>query len=119
MALAPAHGLQLLQAVTCGLVRHDGKEHAADFTLRQLGILLTVYLEPPPHTVHGLAMKLGVSKPAISRALDTMGRQKLVARNRDANDRRKVLVQRTLGGALYVQRLAETISAHAADLAEV
>src|SRR5258707_14550320 len=114
--LKPAHGLQLLHEIICGLVRSDLAERIPDFTLRQLVILLTVYLEPPPHTVRGLAKKLGVSKPVISRALDTMGRHKLLVRRRDVVDRRNVLVQRTLGGALYVERLAVTISAHAAEL---
>ena len=34
--------------------------------------MFTVYLDPPPHTVRGLAAALGVSKPAITRALDTL-----------------------------------------------
>src|SRR5207244_1802239 len=38
-----------------------------DLSQRQLSLLLTVYLTPPPHTVRGLAELLRVSKPAISR----------------------------------------------------
>ena len=30
-----------------------------DLTMRQAAILLTVYLEAPPHTVRGLAERLG------------------------------------------------------------
>jgi len=114
--LEPAHGLQLLHEITWGLVRGDRVERTPDFTLRQLVILLTVYLEPPPHTVRGLAGKLGVTKPVITRALDTMGKHKLLVRRRDVADRRNVLVYRTLGGALYVERLAQAIAAHASAL---
>ena len=39
--------------------------------------------------MRGLAARLGVSKPVITRALDTMGGLKLVARHRDETDRRK------------------------------
>jgi DNA-binding MarR family transcriptional regulator len=114
--LEPAHGLLLFHEIVWGLVRGDRVERTHDLTLRQLVILLTVYLEPPPHTVRGLARKLGVTKPVVSRALDTMGKHKLLARRRDLVDRRNVLVQRTLAGALYVERLAQAISGHASAL---
>jgi DNA-binding MarR family transcriptional regulator len=79
-------------------------------------VLLTVYLEPPPHTVRGLAAKLGVTKPVITRALDTMGRLQLLTRRRDEADRRNVIVQRTVKGALYVERLGDLIVAKAREL---
>ncbi len=63
-------------------------------------MLITIYLDPQPHTVRALAAKLGVTKPVITRALDTMGRHGLVTRKRDPADRRNVLVQRTVNGAL-------------------
>ena len=110
--LRPSQALQLWHQVTLAEVRGPG----ADLTLRQAAILLTVYLEQPPHTVRGLAAKLGVTKPVISRALDTMGVMKLVARQRDPSDRRNVLVRRTLEGALYVERLGDVIIAKAKDL---
>ncbi len=34
-----------------------------DLSIRQMTILLTIYLEAPPHTIRDLAKKLGVSKP--------------------------------------------------------
>ena len=58
-----------------------------DFSLRQLTILFTIYLEDPPHTVRGLAGKLKVTKPVITRALDTMGQRDLLKRRRDEVDR--------------------------------
>ncbi len=110
--LRPSQALRLWHDVTFDLVR-DGEQ---DLSARQLAVLLTVYLEPPPHTVRGLAKKLGVTKPAITRALDTMGRLGLVARRRDEADRRNVLVHRTLEGALSVERLGDAIVARHREL---
>jgi DNA-binding MarR family transcriptional regulator len=70
----------------------------------------------PPHTVRGLAKKLGVTKPVITRALDSMGKLELVARRRDEADRRNVVIQRTVNGALAVERLGDVVAARARDL---
>ena len=83
-----------------------------DLTLRQMTILLTIYLEKPPHTVRGLAVRLDVTKPVITRALDTMGILGLVSRRRDDRDRRSVLVQRTVAGAVYLEKLSDLIISH-------
>ena len=92
------------------------KQDDSGLTLRQLAILLTVYLELPPHTVRGLAERLDVAKPVISRALDTLGRQELILRKRDPSDRRNVLVQRTVKGALFVENLGDIMITHAKQL---
>lgn len=105
--LRPSQALRLWHDVTLALV-HD--EHP-DLSARQVAVLLTVYLEPAPHTVRGLAAKLRVTKPAITRALDTMGRMGLLSRRRDEADRRNVVVQRTLTGALAVEKLGDIIVA--------
>lgn len=112
ITMRPSQSLRLWQQVTLAQV------HAAshDFSMRQLAILLTVYLDPPPHTVRGLAELLGVTKPVITRALDTMGAMKLVSRHRDENDRRNVLVRRTVEGALFVERFGDVIIDKAAEL---
>ena len=106
--LRPSQALRLWHNVILDLVR--GNEQ--DLTTRQMTVLLTVYLEPPPHTVRGLAGKLGVTKPVITRALDTMGRIGLLTRRRDDADRRNVLVHRTLKGSLAVERLGDAVVAH-------
>ena len=80
-----------------------------DLTQRQLTILLTIYLDPPPHTVRGLAARLGVTKPVITRALNAMGAMGLVERRRDERDRRNVLVRRTVEGSLFLEKLSDTI----------
>ena len=105
VALTTAQALTLWHHVALAMVKDD----EPDLSVRQMSILLTIYLEAPPHTVRDLASKLGVTKPVITRALDTMGKLDLVSRRRDEKDRRNVLVQRTVRGALYLERLADTI----------
>lgn len=104
-ALTTAQSLRLWHDVSLAMVKDD----EPDLSVRQMCIVLTIYLEAPPHTVRDLAAKLGVSKPVITRALDSMGKLGLVTRRRDERDRRNVLIQRTVGGALYLERLADTI----------
>jgi DNA-binding MarR family transcriptional regulator len=87
-----------------------------DLSVRQVTILLTIYLHAPPHTVRGLAQKLSVTKPVITRALDSMGKLGLVTRKRDEKDKRNVLVQRTVKGALYLEQLADLIAAKSKGL---
>jgi DNA-binding MarR family transcriptional regulator len=112
VALRTLQALKLWHDVNLTLVR-DGEP---DLSSRQIAILLTIYLEAPPHTIRGLAAKLGVTKPVITRALDTMGKLELVARRRDETDRRNVIVQRTVKGALAVERLGDLVIATARNL---
>lgn len=114
--LKPAQGLNLLHDIALAMVRETRPDGMADFTHRQLAILLTVYLEQPPHTVRGLAQKLGVTKPVITRALDAMGKQAIVARRRDEADKRNVIIQRTVKGALYVEKLGDMVVRKAGEL---
>jgi DNA-binding MarR family transcriptional regulator len=85
------------------------RDEAHDLTMRQMAILLHIYMVPPPHTVRGLAATLGVTKPVVTRALDTMGELGLVERVRDDRDRRNVVIKRTVGGALYLEGLGDLI----------
>ena len=110
--MRPAKALKLWHEATLALV----KNREADLSARQVALLITIYLEPQPHTVRGLAEKLGVTKPVVTRALDSMGRLGLVSRKRDPADRRNVLVQRTVEGALFLERLADLVVATAAGL---
>lgn len=112
ITMRPSQSLRLWQQVTLAEVRADSH----DLTMRQMAILLTIYLDPPPHTVRGLAAMLGVTKPVITRALDTMGAMKLVSRHRDEKDRRNVLVRRTVEGALFVERLGDLVIDKATEL---
>lgn len=110
--LRPSQALKLWQGVALDQAR-DG---LPDLTFRQIAILLTVYLDPPPHTVRGLAARLNVTKPVITRALDTMGAMKLLARHRDEKDKRNVLVRRTVDGALFVERFGDCVIGEASEL---
>ncbi|MDJ0613284.1 MAG: MarR family winged helix-turn-helix transcriptional regulator [Rhizobiaceae bacterium] len=110
--LTSGQALHLWHQVALDLVR-DGKR---DLTQRQVAILLEVYLKPPPHTIRDLASKLQVTKPVITRALDTMGQMGLLSRRRDDADRRNVLVQRTVEGSNYVEQLGELVSSTAGKL---
>ena len=116
ISLKPEQGLDLLHDIALAMVRETKPDGMADFTHRQLAILLTVYLERPPHTVRGLAQKLGVTKPVITRALDAMGKQALIARRRDESDKRNVIIQRTVKGALYVETLGDMVARKAEEL---
>jgi DNA-binding MarR family transcriptional regulator len=110
--LGTAQALKLWHDVNLSQVHND----EADLSSRQVTILLTIYMEAPPHTIRDLAKKLHVSKPVITRALDSMGKLELVSRRRDETDRRNVLVQRTVKGALYLDRLADLIGANSKNL---
>jgi DNA-binding MarR family transcriptional regulator len=100
-----AQALDLLRLVTVDGVRND----SPDLTARQLAVLLTVYVTPGPHTVRGLAAGLNVTKPAITRALDRLGQLDMIKRQRDEENKRSVLVQRTVAGSGYLQTLSAQI----------
>src|SRR6058998_1098973 len=74
-----------------------------DLTNRQMALLMLVYLTPGPHTVRGLARVLGVSKPVVTRALNTLGALGYLRRERDQDDRRNVFVVRTSNGAEFLE----------------
>lgn len=86
-------------------VRQDGP----DLSARQMAILLTVYLQEPPHTVRGLAATLNISKPAVTRALDRLSVLGFVKRRRDEEDKRNVLVQRTVRGSVFLSDFADLV----------
>ncbi|MBB3455272.1 DNA-binding MarR family transcriptional regulator [Rhizobium sp. BK313] len=105
LELSASQALGLWHGVALEQVRRE--DH--DLTLRQMAILLQIYLVPPPHTVRGLAATLRVTKPVITRALDTMGEMGLVDRMRDERDRRNVIIKRTVTGALYLEKLGDLV----------
>ena len=76
---------------------------ASDLTNRQMALLLLVYLTPGPHTVRGLARILGVSKPVVTRALNTLGGLGYLRRERDQDDRRNVFVVQTNDGTNFLE----------------
>ena len=108
--LKAVQALDLWRGAIVESVRRDGP----DLSARQMALLLTVYLTPPPHTVRGLAQTLNVSKPAITRALDRLSELGLIKRKTDDTDRRSVLVQRTVKGSVYLRAFGDLIVTAAA-----
>lgn len=100
-----------------GAIVESVRRDAPDLSARQMALLLTVYLTPPPHTVRGLAQTLNVSKPAITRAVDRLSEYGLVKRKVDDNDRRSVLIQRTVKGSVFLREFGDII-VHAAETVE-
>jgi DNA-binding MarR family transcriptional regulator len=98
--------VDVLRQTIIALVRREGP----DLTARQLGVFLTCYLDDEAQTVRGLAAKLKVSKPAITRALDRLSEFDLVRRKTDPLDRRSVLAQRTATGMAFLRDLKKILA---------
>lgn len=86
------------------------RELPHDLSTRQMAIMLTVYLMPPQHTVRSLSEYLGISKPAICRALDALSRMDLIRRKKDDDDRRNVFIQRTITGSVFLRDAADIMA---------
>ena len=82
---------------------------APDLSARQMSLLLSVYLTPAPHTVRGLANLLKVSKPAITRAVNRLTGLDMVRRKPDPDDKRSVLIQRTVRGSAFLREFGNLI----------
>lgn len=96
---------QILRDTVVSLVRREGP----DLTARQLAVLLISYLEDGPHTVRGMAARLSVAKPAITRALDRLEQFDLVQRRQDPRDRRSIIVARTTEGQAFMAQLRDLL----------
>lgn len=105
-ALTTQDALEMWRGALAESVRDD----RPDLSARQLAILLTVYLTSPPHTVRGLAALLNLKKPAVTRALDKLSVLGFIRRATDEDDRRSILVQRTVKGSVYLSEFAEHVS---------
>ena len=104
--------VEVLRQTVVSLVRREGP----DLSARQLGVFLTCYLEEEAQTVRGLATKLNISKPAITRALDRLAEFDLVRRKTDPLDRRSVLVQRTAAGMAYLREIRTILAKAGPDV---
>ena len=80
-----------------------------DLTNRQMALLLVAGQEEGPHTERGLAARLGVSKPVVTRALNSLSALGLVKRRRDERDRRSVFVDMTEQGEGFLDDFAAMI----------
>jgi DNA-binding MarR family transcriptional regulator len=86
-----------------------------DLTNRQMAVLMLVYLTPGPHTVRGLAAKLKVSKPVITRALNTLGAFGYIRRQKDESDLRNIFVERTGQGHEFLKEFSGLVEAPQPD----
>ncbi len=84
----PVSNIEVLAGVLTGIVR----DHSSSLTMRQMAVLLNVRAGQNEPTVRGIAAALGLSKPAISRALDRLNREGFVERLTDPNDFRSIIV---------------------------
>ena len=103
--MTPTRALKLWHNVTVRGLR----DLPHDLSQRQMGVLLTVYTTPPPHTIRSLSETLNVSKPAICRAVDALSRLDFVRRKKDEEDRRNVFLQRTIAGSVYLRDFADIV----------
>jgi DNA-binding MarR family transcriptional regulator len=105
--------LSLWLDVTAQAVKSKGP----DLTARQTAMMLTIYLESGPHTVRGLAKKLGVGKPVIVRAIDALSDANMLVRVPDPADRRNVFIEGTDFGASQLADYARNIARNIAQIA--
>ena len=96
--------------IWCGAAVDGVRRDAPDLSARQMALLLLVYMTEGPHTVRGLAEGLNISKPAVTRAIDRLSTLDMVRRKSDENDRRSVLVQRTVRGSIFLREYREIIA---------
>ena len=87
----------------------------ADLTARQFALLLSIFMQPGPHAVRDLSKRLGLPKPAVTRALDVLERQGFVRRKKDRSDRRDVSVHRTVKGAVFLYDYGERVALRAEE----
>lgn len=83
-----------------------------DLTNRQMALLMLVYETPGPHTVRGLAAQLSVSKPVVTRALNTLAALGYLRRERDEADGRNIFVVRTEMGADFLEGFGSFVTRH-------
>ncbi len=100
-----------------GITASALKKMPLDLSARQSAVLTGVYLKPGPHSIKSVADELGISKPAICRAVDRLEAAKLLRRSRDKQDKRNVILQRTVKGSVYLSELADIILATSREAA--
>jgi DNA-binding MarR family transcriptional regulator len=98
--------MPILTATMVALVSRD----EPDLTARQMAVLLVCDEADQPQTVRGLALKLNVAKPVITRAVDKLEEMGLLERRPDPADRRSVLIRATKGGRNHVRSISRLMT---------
>lgn len=105
--LTPMQALELWRRVLIANLKvTDG-----DLSVRQLALLLTVYMTPAPRTVRGLAEFLGLSLPVVNRTIYRLNKLGVLRRKIDRSDRRRAIVHRTVKGAVFLRDFADVVAA--------
>lgn len=107
MAMTQRQALEMWRKALTAYVRSD----ESDMTARQQAVLMTVALTPGPHTVRGLSTQLNIAKPAVTRALDVLEKNRLIKRTPDQNDLRSVHIERTVEGTAWLRNFGGLILA--------
>ncbi len=81
----------------------------ADLSSRQNAVLLKVYLDANSQTVGNLAKTLDISKSAVTRAVDRLEKEGFVKRKFKEDDKRIVVLQRTVKGSVFLREMGELI----------
>lgn len=89
--------------------------HLSDLKFAVLVVLFT--LDPDPSTPADLAAHAGVSRSAITEALDQLATQKCVVRERDNRDRRTIYIRLTAAGRRILDRALTHYLHTAGDIA--
>lgn len=87
------------------------RSDAPDLSARQMAALLIVYTTAEAQTVRGLAAALRIPKPAVTRALAELEKLGLARKKREERDKRSIIVQRTVKGAVFLSDFAERVIA--------
>jgi DNA-binding MarR family transcriptional regulator len=93
--------LQLQQSIL-NMVKASGP----DLTSRQLSVVMICVTIDGPHTVKGLAERLNIAKPSVTRAVDRLGTLGLARRKPNPVDRRSVFVVGSAKGEALCRRMA-------------
>ena len=94
-----------LPHILCEALLSRARFNEPDLTLRQFAVLLLVYHTAEPQTVSGLARYLELTGSTVTRVLNRLEDLKLACREINRLDSRSMVVERTTGGTVMMQRL--------------
>lgn len=112
MDLRGKDGLEIWRRTLVRSLTEDGP----DLSARQMAILLSVHGAEDPYTVRGLATSLGISKPAVTRAIDRLEKLGFLRRRIDERDRRSIFVEHTVRGSVFLSDFGALIADAASSI---
>ena len=82
---------------------HMAKNDDNQLTIRQLAVLVQLYVLNQQGSVRDFAAALNLSKPAVTRALDRLEEIDLLRRNTSKDDRREIELLKTPKGQAFIE----------------